>query len=373
MGDPINHESVFVKMHSRDAVSWNTMISTFSQNGCASEALGLFEHMLMEGLKPDKITLICAVDACAGLRDMVEGLKLHDLVVMAGYEHLEVVGSALISLYGNTNAVHEAMDTFQRIHHKDLVSWNALIYAYAINDYGKETLDLFWQMRLRGLQADTITFCGVLEACANLACMEEGKEIHSIIDKEGYGKDFMVGTALLDMYAKCGSVSEANNVFKKLSKPNVVTWTALIAAFSQNGRGREALVLLGEMQIAGTKPGSITFTSILAACGHVGLVDEAVYYFSSMKLDYGLEHTLDHYFPMIDLLGRAGRLDEAEAMIHEVPIEDNGISWECLLSACRVHSDLIRGSWAATHCFESGPKKVAPMITLDNIYRRSLH
>mgnify|MGYP000645039786 FL=1 len=174
------------------------------------------------------------------------------------------------------------------------------------------------------------------------------------------------------MYAKCGALLRARKVFEEIKIRDIVSWTALIAAFSQNGHGIEALILLEEMQIAGTKPGSITFTSILNACGHVGLVDEAVYYFSSMKLDHGLEHTLDHYFPMIDLLGRAGRLDEAEAMIHEVPIEDIGISWECLLSACRVHSDLIRGSLAATHCFESGPKKVAPMITLDNIYRRSL-
>lgn len=362
-----NAENVFTRMHCWDIVSWNAMIATFSQNGRAEEALKFFRQMQFKGIKPDRITFVCALDACASLLALEEGKKLHALIVMIGCEHLGVVGSALISMYGNCRVVHEAQSVFDRIHQQDLVSWNAMIAAFALNEYGKEALDLFHQMKLGGLKADKITFCGVLDACANLAAIEEGREIHSVINSSGYDEDVMVGTALLDMYGKCGSVLEAKAVFKTMLQRNVITWTAMIAALAQNGDGREAMDLFSEMLIAGIQPDTITFISIFNACSHIGLVEEGVHFFASMKRHHGLDHTLDHYLPMIDLLGRAGCLDEAEVLIHNMPIEEVGVSWECLLAACRVHGDFVRGFRAANHCFELEPKKAAPFVTLDNI------
>lgn len=373
----------FAQMCVRDVVSCNAMISTYSHNGCAFGALRLFERMLVDsslvvvGMMIDRVTLVCALDACARLPDLVQGRKLHDLIVKAGCEHLNLLGSALITLYAACNAVVEAADTFDRINPlRDLVSWNAMIHAYATNACATDALRLFARMlRLDGgLQPDRASFCGVLRACTDLACIDEGKELHSVIDQAGFGRDLVIGTALLDMYAKCGSLAEAKAIFRKLALPNVVAWTAMIEALSHNGDGTGAWALFEEMQTAvvGIEPGLITFASLLNACTRVGSVEPALHYFASMKLEHGLEHTSDHYVPTIDVLARAGRLVEAEALILEAPIREAGISWECLLGACRIHRDLVRGTRAAMHCFELEPRKAAPLIALDNIYAEAM-
>eukprot|EP01018_Ginkgo_biloba_P002598 Gb_38504 [translate_table: standard] len=383
--------SLFDEMPVRDVVSWTAMIAGYSNNGQVDEALKLFQKM------PER-NLVSWNSMIAGYTkngrvdealELFQGMPRHDIVswntMIAGYaqngcvdEALElfqkvhepdvVSWNAMIAGYAQNGRVDEALELFQKMPKPNIVSWNAMIAGYTQNGRWEESLNLFRLMQLAGVKPDSNTFASVLPACANLATLERGMEIHEEIIKSGFQFDVFVGSALVDMYAKCGSIEKARDLFDRMHQRNAISWTAMIAGYAMHGCGKEALKLFEQMQHAGMSPDHVTLVSVLSACCHAGLVDEGRQYFDCMSQCYHITPAMKHYSCMVDILGRAGRLDEAQDFINQMPIKPDATVWGCLLGACRVHSNIELGERVAGHMLELDPKNAAPYVVLSNMY-----
>jgi pentatricopeptide repeat protein len=227
---------------------------------------------------------------------------------------------------------------------------------------------LFHQMQLSDVALDSVTLVNVLPACANLAALQCCKHIHCYIIVRGFELDVRVVNALIDAYAKCGSLQPARQLFDKMSKRDVVSWNVMIAGYGMDGCGEAAIALFEQMQQTGMKPDEITFIGVLSACSHAGLVDEGCRYFNRMQQDYAIPPTLEHYASMADLLGRAGLLDEARELIETMPIQPDAAVWGALLGACRIHGSVELGERVAGCLFELDPENAGCYVLLSNIY-----
>eukprot|EP01018_Ginkgo_biloba_P019081 Gb_13190 [translate_table: standard] len=390
---------LFDNMKQRDVVTWTAMISGYAQNGQDGEALKLFRQMQLAGVKANLKTFASVLPACANLAALGQGMELHKEIIRSGSQPDVFVESALVDMYSKCGSIEEAsilfgkmsqrnavswtsmivgyeqngqvdeaLKIFQKMPQRDVVSWNAMIAGYTRNGQGEEALEFFRQMQLAGMKPDCKTLASVLPACANLAALEQGKEIHVEITRRGFQSNIFVANALIDMYAKCGSIENARDVFDKIQKRDVVSWNAMITGYAMHGYGKEALKLFQAMQHSGMNPDHVTLVCVLSACCHAGLVDEGQQYFDCMSQIYHITPAMEHYSIMVDLLGRAGRLDEAQDFINKMPIKPDATVWGCLLGACRIHKNIGLGERVAECLFELNPKDASPYVLLSNIY-----
>eukprot|EP01018_Ginkgo_biloba_P002504 Gb_20571 [translate_table: standard] len=422
--------NLFDNMYPGNVVSWNTMIAGYAQNGQSLETLKLFRRMQLAGVKPNPKTLASVLPVCANLAGIEQGKEIHEEIIRSGYQADVFLQNALVDMYSKCGSIEKARNIFDKMPERDVVSWTAMIAGYSQNGYidealtlfqrmpepdvvswtamiaaytqkgfvdkalklfneipqrdvaswtamiagysqngqGMEALKLFREMQLAGVKPESKTFASVLPACANLAALEQGMEIHQEIIRRGFQSDVSVVNALLDMYAKCGSAEKARNLFDKMHQRNTISWTSMIAGYGMHGRGKEALKLFEEMQHSGMKPDHVTLVCILSACCHAGLVDEGRQYFDCMSEYYHITPAMEHYGCMVDLLGRAGHLDEAEDFINRMPIKPDATVWRCLLGACRIHNNIKLGERVAECLFELDPKNAAPYVLLSNMY-----
>eukprot|EP01018_Ginkgo_biloba_P031727 Gb_14403 [translate_table: standard] len=390
-GDMENAYHVFNEMPERNVVSWTTMIAGYAQSGLVEEALKLFQQMPERNVASWNVMI--AGYAQNGhidkARKFFQEMPERDVVswtsMIAGYAHDghveealklfqkmperdKVAWNTMIAGYARNGYVDEAKKLFWEMPEQDVVSWNAVLAGYVQNGHFDEALKLFQQMRLTDMKPHSDTFATVLPACANLAALEYGKVVHVDIIRSGFELNIFVGNALVDMYAKCGSIEDGLNVFNKMPRRDVVSWTAMIVGYAMHGYGKEALQLFEQMQYSGTIPDHVTFVGVLSACCHTGLVDDGWQYFDCMSQSYHITPIIEHYCCMVDLLGRAGHLDEAQDFINNMPIKPDAAVWGSLLAACRVHTNIEIGEHAAECLFELHPKSVAPYVLLSNIY-----
>eukprot|EP01018_Ginkgo_biloba_P011239 Gb_08863 [translate_table: standard] len=359
---------VFDKMSKRDVVSWNAMIAGYAQNGYADEALAVFQQMQIQNMKPNQVTIVSVLPACADLAVLQQGKHIHDYIIKNRLESDVSVGNSLIAMYAKCRSLEDACQLFNRMSKRNVVSWNAMITGYVQNGHASEALSLFHSMQLSDIKPNSVTMVSVIPAYARLAALQQGKWLHAYIIRAGFESDVIVGTALIDMYSKCGSIKIARQLFDKMFKRNVVSWTAMIAGYAMHGLAENALALFRQMQLQGMKPDHITFTHVLCACTHAGLVNEGWHYFNCMSQDYCITPRVDHYACMVDLLGRAGCLDEAEDFIKKMPLEPNAGVWGAMLGACRIHCNIELGERAAERLFEVEPENPGNYVLLSNIY-----
>eukprot|EP01018_Ginkgo_biloba_P034994 Gb_38301 [translate_table: standard] len=359
---------LFVKTSKRNVVSWSTMIAGYALNGHAEEALTLFNQMQVEKVTPDSVTMVSALQACAHLGDLQRGKCIHDYIIRNRFESDVSLRNSLVGMYTKCGRIEIARHLFDKMSVRDAVSWSAMISGYAQHGLANEALILFHQMQLAGLKSDMVAMVSVLPACSDLAALQQGKMIHGCIVKSGFESNVVVGTALVDMYAKCGSIKVARQVFDKMPNRDVVSWSAMIAGYGMHGHGGDALALFSQMQQIGLKPNNITFISVLSACSHAGLVDEGKQFFDCMLRDYCITPTVKHYACMVDLLGRAGCLDEALDFINNMPLEPDASVWGALLGACRIHCNLELGKHVAECLFVLEPESAGCYVLLSNIY-----
>lgn len=265
-------------------------------------------------------------------------------------------------------SLNNARTTFDGMLERNVVTWTSIIAAYSQHGKGEEALQLYQQMQREGVIPNRVTFVSILDACASLADMATGERMHAHIVDTGFEDNIVIGTALVNLYGKCGQLDDARKLFEQMQKRNLLTWTAMIAAYTQHGHGKKALGLFDRMQKEGVKPDNVTFVHILSACSHTGLVEEGRRLFASMKEDHGIEPTVDHYSCMTDLFGRVGLLEEAEACIKSMPMASSIVPWRTMLGACKVQGDVERGEGAANNVFELDPTDTAPYVTLSSIY-----
>ncbi|KAJ7534650.1 hypothetical protein O6H91_13G104200 [Diphasiastrum complanatum] len=359
---------VFNNMHERDVVSWNAMIAGYAQQCLGKEALNLYEQMKQDGVQPTIVTYVVLLKACASIAALEEGKQIHSDIIKSGFESDVIVGSILVDMYAKCGRIENACRVFNNMHEQDVVSWTAIISGYAQQGLGQEALDLYKQMKHEGVQSDIVTYLVLLKACASIPALEQGKQLHLDIINSGFELDVSLGSTLVDMYAKCGRLEDARQVFNNMHERDVVSWNAMIAGYAQQGLGKEALTLLKQMQKEGRKPDVVTYVSVLSACSHSGLVDKGRHLFDSMCKDHGVIPTIDHYICMVDLLGRAGCLADAEDFISTMPIQPNAVVWMTLLGAARNHGHLEIGRRAFDHVVKLEPENAAPYVLLSNIY-----
>ena len=359
---------VFERMSSKNVVSWNTMIDGCAQNGESEEAFATFLKMLDEGVEPTNVSMMGALHACANLGDLDRGRFVHKLLNQWKLDFDVSVMNSLISMYSKCKRVDIAASIFDNLKEKTNVTWNAMILGYAQNGCVKEALNLFCMMQSQGIKPDSFTLVSVITALADLSVTRQAKWIHGLAIRTLMDRNVFVATALVDMYAKCGAVQTARKVFDMMQERHVITWNAMIDGYGTHGLGRAAIDLFEEMQKGDIKPNDITFLSVISACSHSGFVDEGLYYFESMKENYGLEPAMDHYGAMVDLLGRAGQLDDAWNFIQEMPVKPGITVLGAMLGACRIHKNVELGEKAADKLFELHPDEGGYHVLLANMY-----
>eukprot|EP01018_Ginkgo_biloba_P032595 Gb_24515 [translate_table: standard] len=362
---------LFDEMPRRNVVAWTAMIAGYAQNRHSQEALQLFFRMQRAGLKSNQFTFSSVLSACSSLALLEQGKGLHAQVIRAGFESDVSVGSTLVTMYANSGVTEDARMVFDTMVAGNVVSWTAMIVGYAQTGHCDEACKLFIQMQRIGLKPNQFTFASVLSACATLTTLGQGKELHACIIKTGFKEEVSVGNAVVTMYAKCGSIEDAQDVFNELPNRDLVSWNAMIAGFAQHGNGAKALQLFEQMQQTGMKPDHITFIGVLSACSNVGLVDKGRHYFGSMTQEHGITPSLEHYTCMVDLLSRAGFLDEAEQLIDEMSFKPDALVWRTLLSACRIHGNMKLGERAAEYILELETQNAATYVLLSNLYGAS--
>ncbi|CAK9226631.1 unnamed protein product [Sphagnum troendelagicum] len=364
---------VFNTMLERDVVSWTAMIAGVAKQRDVKGAFEAFQQMQQEGLKPNVITFMSILNACACPAALEKGRHIHSLIVETGADSDVSVLNALISMYSRCNSIVDARQIFdgmckRNMPVRNVVSWTAMISGSAQQGYAEDALDLFQQMQQEGVKPNKVTFISVLNACASLSALEEGKKLHDLIVKAGLQPDVSVGNALISMYSKCGSLDEASKVFHRMAHRDVVSWNAMISGNAHHGHCHEGLDLFEKMQLEGVRPDKVTFIAVLQACSHAGFIDLGRHYFCSMIQDYGIAQTGEHYGTMVDLVGRAGHLDEAEEILNKKPFQPGALELGALLSACRVHGAVEIAERAADSAFKLEPEKSGIYVMLANIY-----
>ncbi|XP_042489137.1 pentatricopeptide repeat-containing protein At3g12770-like [Macadamia integrifolia] len=358
---------MFDRMPIRDLTSWNTMISGYTKNGNPEGALLIFSLMSRSGERADCATLVTVLPACANMRAWKLGRQMHGYIIRNNYGlHISVINS-LIYVYCNCNFMVYARWLFEK-YERDTVSWNSMILGYAKSGDAFESLRHFNQMLSEGIEPDQVTFIAVLGACDQITALQFGMSVHAFLTRKGFSVHTIVGTALGNLYAKCGRLGCSCQVFEEMPEKNLISWSAMIAAYGLHGKGREAIAVFNQMKAMNIRPDEVTFTSVLSACSHAGLVNEGCDIFYKIAKEYDMERKVEHYSCMVDLLGRAGRLDEAYKLIKTMEVKPTHDIWASLLFACRVHHNVKLAEIAALNAFDLNPKAVVPYISLSNIY-----
>ncbi|XP_058764851.1 pentatricopeptide repeat-containing protein At2g22410, mitochondrial-like [Vicia villosa] len=393
---------VFDEMSERDLVSWNSLICGYGRCKRYSEVLDVFEAMRMAGVKGDAVTMVKVVLACSVLGEWSVADAMAEYIEKNKVEVDVYLGNTLIDMYGRRGMVDLARRVFDRMHDRNMVSWNAMIMGYGeasnfvaarelfddmpqrdviswtsmITGYSQagqfvKAVRLFKEMMETKVKPDKITVASVLSACAHIGSLDVGEAVHDYIRTHDVKADIYVGNALIDMYCKCGAVEKALAAFEEMGKKDSVSWTSVISGLAVNGFADFALNLFSLMLREGVRPTHGTFVGVLLACAHAGVVDKGLEYFESMEKVYGLTPEMKHYGCIVDLLSRSGDLERAYDFIKQMPVEPDVVVWRILLSASQVHGNLSLAEIAANKLLKLDPSNSGNYILSSNTYAGS--
>ncbi|KAL6965940.1 hypothetical protein U1Q18_048508 [Sarracenia purpurea var. burkii] len=366
-GSLVESCEVFQQIDGKDNVSWASMISGLAEHGCADQAFQLFREMLFEEAVPDEMTLTAVLTACSAIHSLIIGKEVHGYALRGGFGKKVLVSGALVNLYSKCGALDMARRVFDLMSVKDPVSCSSLVSGYARNECIEDALLLFHEMQMDNFEVGSFTLSSLLGALSLLNRLGIGTQLHAHIVKIGLESEVSVGSSLIMMYSKCGSIDDCRKVFEHIKKPDLISWTTMIASYAQHGKGVEALTVYEHMKESGINPDAVTFIGVLSACSHNGLVEEGYFHLNSMAKDYGIEPNYRHYACMVDLLGRSGKLKEAENLIKNMPIEPDSLVWGTLVAACKMHGDTELGKLAAKRVIELEPCDAGAYVSLSNM------
>ncbi|CAK9173676.1 unnamed protein product [Ilex paraguariensis] len=391
----------FEKIPNKDVVSWGTVINCYVQVGRLSDALVMYRAMLRTGLGPNDVMIVDIISACGVLVAFAEGQQFHGITVKIGFDCYDFIQATIIHFYaackkpnnarlqfevGNKDhlaswnaliaglirngMIDEARHLFNEMPERDVFSWSSMISGYSQTEQPDLALELFHEMVADGFKPNEITMVSVLSAIASLGTLEEGRWAHEYIRNNSIPVNENLGAAIIDMYAKCGSINTALEFFRQIREKTttVSPWNAIIGGLAMHGHAELSLKIFSDLQRRNIKLNSITFIGVLAACCHAGFVEAGELHFKSMKGLYNVDPNIKHYGCMVDLLGRAGRLGEAEDLIKSMPMKADVVIWGTLLAACRTHGDTEIGERAAEHLARVEPSHGPSRVLLSNIY-----
>ncbi|MCL7032855.1 hypothetical protein MKW94_024122 [Papaver nudicaule] len=390
---------LFTQMQQPNTFFYNTLIRGYSKSPYPVESLHLFNIMRRNSVDPDEFTFTFLLKARSRMT-CLGGNEIHGEVLKRGFCSHLFVQNALIHLYASKGISVEAFKVFQETVKPDVVSWSGLVVAYLkaaeldnarlvfnkmpvkdvvswtamISGYSQakrseEALELFEQMRQFGVRPDEVTMASVISGCTNLGDLGIGLNVHWNIDENGFGWMVSLCNALIDMYAKCGCVERARQIFDKMERKTLITWNSMVPACANHGNVEEAIDLFHEMtKYGGFLPDGVTFLALLTAFTHKGMVEEGVRLFECMRIEYGIPAEIEHYGCMVDMLGRAGRLKEAYELISNMPIPCNDVVWGALLGACRIYGDVDMAEQIVKRLLELKPNEGGYYILLSDMY-----
>ncbi|KAH7439229.1 hypothetical protein KP509_04G051300 [Ceratopteris richardii] len=354
----------------RNVVSWNALATGYVQTGEAYQALKCLEQMEIDGIRPDAVTYTCMLKACAMIRAIGRGKQIHDEI--ARQELLQndtILCNALVDMYAKCGAFSEAQQLLEELPCLDVVAWNALVAGYVQDNEAEQAMDCLEQMQDKGILPDQVTYICILKACSMIRALEKGRIIHDNLVKHGLlESDIVLGGALIDMYAKCGALIEAQEVLMGMPSRNVVVWSALITGYVQEGEAMQALECLDQMQHDGIAPDAVTCACVLNACCHCGLVAEGEALFVNMNSKYGLKPSPECYICMVDLFGRVGHLEKAVRLAQEMPYSESLSLWHMLLGACRKWVDVNVGEWAFEQAVKLDKTDGSAYVLMADVY-----
>ncbi|PNT30607.2 hypothetical protein POPTR_006G090900v4 [Populus trichocarpa] len=367
---------LFDEIPDRDVVLWNSMVNGYAQIGRFDEALGVCREMSQEGVLMSKFTVSGVLSVFAGRGDFDNGRLVHGFMIKMGFDSCVSVCNALIDMYGKCRCVVDALEIFETMNEKDIFSWNSILSANELCSDHDRTLRLFDRMLGDGVQLDLVTITTILPACSHLAALVHGREIHGYMIVNGFVKDgesenmynLQTINALMDMYAKCGSMRDAGMVFYNMSNRDTASWNIMIMGYGMHGYGNEALYMFSDMCKSGLKPNEITFVGVLLACSHAGFISQGIKFLGEMELKHGVVPTIQHYTCVIDMLGRAGQLEEAYKLAVTMPIQTNPVVWRALLAACQLYGNVDLAEVAAQKVFELNPAHCGNYVLMSNAY-----
>ncbi|KAM7277529.1 hypothetical protein ACFE04_004663 [Oxalis oulophora] len=356
---------VFEMMTDRDIVSWNTLLS--ASKNCNQGPI-IFHQILVNGFLPNMYTFISVLRSCASLSNLSFGKQVHAHIVKNNFSDNSFVGTALVDMYARNNCLEDVDIAFNKLFNRDIFVWTTIIAGCAQTDQGEKAFKYFSQMQREGIKPNEFTLSGCLRGCSRMATLESGQQLHSVAIKSGHLNDNFVGTALVDLYSKCGCLEDAEFLFKDLVFRDTISWNTMIYGFSQHGKGEKVLEAFNQLLDEGHSPDEITFLGILTACSHMGLIEKGKKYFNSMSKLYKITPLVEHYACMVDILGRAGKFDEVENFIEEMNLSSYPLIWESVLGACSLHGNVELGKIAAEKLFAVVPKIDSNYVLLSNIF-----
>ncbi|KNA11900.1 hypothetical protein SOVF_130360 [Spinacia oleracea] len=399
-GDLVYAYQLFDKMPHPDAFIYNILIRGYLQCHLARECLILYLRMLKGSVLPNNFTFPSLVRACC-INDWVEeGRQIHAHVVKFGFLNdgfsqnnllymyvsfgsLEearrvfdkmlqrdvVSWTTLISGYSQLGLVNDAYEVFRSMPNRNSGAWNAMIAAYVEHNHFHEAFGLFNEMRTENIELDKYVIASMLSGCTKLGALEQGKWIHGYVNKNGIEMDTKLATTIIDMYCKCGWLEKAIEVFIGLPSKGISTWNCMIGGLAIHGRGEVAIEVFKNMEKEMIAPDNITFLNVLSACAHSGLVETGRHYFKHMTEVHGLEPRMEHYGCMVDLLGRAGLLEEAKNIVEEeMPMEADARVLGALVGACKIHGNIELGEKFGKRLIELDPDNSGRYVLLANLY-----
>ncbi|KAI3753486.1 hypothetical protein L2E82_25540 [Cichorium intybus] len=374
-----NCKKVFSLMHEYDQVSWNSIIGAVSVSGSGSSSDSLvpdsveyFMEMMRSGWRPNSITFVNILGAVSSL-SMNELVKqIHGLSLKHLDSDYNAVENAILSCYGKCGCMDDCEKLFSIMGiRRDETSWNSMISGYIHNELLNKAMDLVKLMLTNGQRLDRFTFATVLSACASIATLERGMEVHGCGIRAELDSDVVIGSALVDMYSKCGRIDYATRFFNSMRVKNVYSWNSMISGYARHGHGDKSLEVFTKMTLEGQIPDHVTFVGVLSACSHMGLVDQGFDYFDSMSKVYGLNPKMEHYSCMVDVFGRAGELDKMEDFLRKMPMEPSVLMWRTVLGACcRGNSERMTdlGRTAGEKLLELDSNNAVNYVLLSNMY-----
>ncbi|KAG8073622.1 hypothetical protein GUJ93_ZPchr0006g40934 [Zizania palustris] len=412
----LRHAAAILSLHlpfissvsSHLAFFYNTLMRGLAASSTPGAAIELFTAMRRAGAAPDAFTFTFVLKSCSRcLSRRLLPSEFHAQAIKhgclgAGSSHVHVhnallhayssraaVGDArrvfdempardvisfsgLLTLHLKANDLNAARMVFDQMPNRDVVSWTAMISAYAKARRPQEALALFDAMPM---QPDEVTMLSVVSACTALGDLATGERVRQYVDSNGFGWMVSLRNALMDMYAKCGSLAEARALFDSMNMRSLASWNTLISAYASHGDVESTVALFYQMlaDVKAVKPDGITLLAVLTAYAHKGFVEEGRTMFNAMLSgNYGkVDLTIQHYGCMVDLLGRAGQLEEAYKMIEQMPIPSNAVVWGALLGASRTHGDISMAERAVQKLRNLNPEEGGYYILLSDMYAAS--
>ncbi|PIA65655.1 hypothetical protein AQUCO_00100869v1, partial [Aquilegia coerulea] len=355
---------VFDSMVERNVISWTTVISINEE-----DALSLFIEMRTDGVYPNEVTFVGLIHAVSLNNSLREGQMIHGFCTKTGFVSELVVSNSLLTMYTKFESMEESKKVFDELEYREIISWNSLISGYSHNRLYQEALETYLSALVES-QPNQFTFGSVLNVigAAEPISLSHGSRCHSHIIKLGFNNDAIVSGALLDMYAKRGCIGESGRVFEEIPEKSVVAWTTIISAHARHGNYESVMELFKKMENEKVEPDAITFLALLTACARRGMVDMGLCMFDLMVKDHKIEPSQEHYSCLVDMLGRAGRLEKAENFLWKMPTRPGLSALQSLLGACKMHGNVEMGIRVGETLTEMEPMESGSYVLMSNMY-----